>query len=75
MWIGSASSIGTVPHFQLVTTDGVVLGDRGLDRPDWPPGSVIDTGPDEPNLRVVGELDTENDDPELHFTVLVVERV
>jgi hypothetical protein len=36
---------------------------------------VIDTGPDEPNLRVVRELDTENDDPEMHFTVLVVEAV
>jgi hypothetical protein len=44
-------------------------------RPDWPPGSLIYTGPDEPNLRVVGELDTENDDPEMHFTVLVVKEV
>ena len=36
---------------------------------------MIYTGPDEPNLRVVRELDTENDDPEMHFTVLVVEEV
>jgi hypothetical protein len=35
--------------------------------PDWPPGSVIYTGPDEPNLRVVRILDTENDDPEMHL--------
>ena len=34
---------------------------------------MIHTGPDEPNLRVVDVLDTENDDPEMHFTVLVVE--
>jgi hypothetical protein len=27
------------------------------------------------NLRVVRELDTENDDPEMHFTVLVVEQL
>jgi hypothetical protein len=62
-----------VPHFQLVTTDGTVLGAGELGRPDWPPGSVIYTGPTEPNLRVVRELDTENDDPEMHFAVLIVE--
>jgi hypothetical protein len=62
-----------VPHFQLVTIDGDVLGGRELSGPDWPPGSVIYTGPSEPNLRVVRGLDTENDDPEMHFTVLVVE--
>jgi hypothetical protein len=45
-----------------VTTDGVVLGARELDRPDWPAGSVIYTGPDEPNLRVVDVLATEDDD-------------
>ena len=62
-----------VPHFQLVTIDGNVLGARELSGPHWPPGSVIYTGPDEPNLRVVRELDTENDDPEMRLTVLVVE--
>jgi hypothetical protein len=62
-------------HFQLVTTDGDVLGTRELGRPDWPPGRVILTGPDEPNLRVVDVLATENDDPDMHFTVLVVEEV
>jgi hypothetical protein len=62
-----------VPHFQLITVDGEVLGARELSGSDWPPGSVIDTGPNEPNLRVVRELDTGNDDPEMHFTVLVVE--
>ena len=62
-----------MPHFQLVTVDGIALGARELGRPDWPPGSVIYTGPDEPNLRVVRELDTENDNPEMHFAVLVFE--
>ena len=38
-----------------------------------PPGSVIYTGPSDPNLRVVREINTENHDPEMHFTVLVVE--
>jgi hypothetical protein len=28
-----------MPHFQLVTTDGDVLGARELGRPEWPPGS------------------------------------
>ena len=36
---------------------------------------MIDTGPDEPNLRVVDVLVTEDDDREMHFTVLVVEAV
>jgi hypothetical protein len=68
-------SLARVPHFQLVTVDGNVLGARELSGPDWPPGSVIYTGPNEPNLRVVRKLDTENNDPEMHFTVLVVEPV
>jgi hypothetical protein len=62
-----------MPHFQLVTIAGTVLGARELGGPDWPPGSVSYTGPDEPDLRVIRELDTERDDPEMHFTVLVVE--
>jgi hypothetical protein len=62
-------------HFQPLTTDDDALGARKLGRPDWPVGSVIYTGPDEPNLRVVDILDTENDDPEMHFKVLVVEEV
>jgi hypothetical protein len=45
-----------VLHFQLVTTDGDVLGARELGRPDWPPGSVIYTGPNDPNLRVVNVI-------------------
>jgi hypothetical protein len=40
-----------VPHFQLITVDGDVLGARELDGPDWPAGSVIFTGSTEPNLR------------------------
>jgi hypothetical protein len=62
-----------VPHFQLVAVDGAALGARKLGRPDWPPSSVIYTSPNEPNPRVVRELDTENDDPEMRCTVLVVE--
>jgi hypothetical protein len=34
---------------------------------------VIYTGPNEANLRVVDVLATDNDDPEMHFKVLVVE--
>jgi hypothetical protein len=63
-----------LPHFQLAKVDGTVLGARELGRPDWPPGSAIYTGPDEPKLRVVNVLDTDDDDddPE-RFKVLVVE--
>ena len=50
-----------------------MLGARELGRPDWPPGSVIHTGPDEPNLRVVREMDTGHDDDPEWFAVLVVE--
>jgi len=56
-----------------VTTDGTVLGTRELGRPDWPRGSVIYTGPNEPNLRVVDVLVTEDDDDPERFKVLVVE--
>ena len=45
-----------MPHFQIVTVDGDVLGARELGRPDWPLRSVIYTGPDEPNLRIVDVL-------------------
>jgi hypothetical protein len=64
-----------VPHFRLVTVEGTVLGARELDGADWPPGSLILGAAGEPNLRVVRELDTENDDPEIQFTVLVVKPV
>ena len=52
-----------------------MLAARHLGRPDWPPGSVIYTGPDEPNLRVVRILerdDERGEDPEW-FMVLAVE--
>jgi hypothetical protein len=62
-----------VPHFSLVMTDGTVLGARELGRPDWPPGSVIYTGRDEPDLRVVDVLPA--DDAERQFSVLVVAEV
>lgn len=52
-----------------------MLGARELDGADWPPGSLILGAAGEPNLRVVRELDTENDDPEIQFTVLVVKPV
>ena len=57
----------TVPRRRERATRGLPL------RADWPPSSVIYTGPNEPNLRVVDVLETESDDPEMHFTVLVVE--
>jgi hypothetical protein len=59
-----------MPHFQLVTTDGEALGPIELDRTDWPPGSVIDRSGDQPNLRVIDVIPS--DDPET-FTILVVE--
>ena len=52
-----------------------MLGARHLSRPHWPPGSVIYTGPDEPNMRVVREMDTGQDDDPEWFAVLVVEPV
>jgi hypothetical protein len=61
-----------VPHFQRVLADGEALGAIELSRPDWPDGSIIYRGGDEPNLRVVGRI--EPNDPE-GFTVLMVEPV
>ena len=58
-------------HFQLVTTHGEALRATELARPEWPPGSVIYRGGDEPNLRVVGRI--AGDDPET-YEVLVVGR-
>jgi len=34
-------ALACVPHFQLITVDGDVLGARELSGPDRPPGSVI----------------------------------
>jgi hypothetical protein len=64
-----------VSDFALVTVEGEALGPIRLDGPDSRPGSLIYTGPHEPNLRVVDVMATENDDPEKHFKVLVVEEV
>lgn len=61
-----------MPHFQLVTADGEALGAVHLGPPDWPPGSIIYRGGDQPNLRVVDMLDL--GDPE-KLTILVVEPV
>jgi hypothetical protein len=58
-----------MPRYALVTPDGDALGAVHLGRPDWPDGSIIYRG-NQPNLRVVGRIDTDN--PE-EFTVLVVE--
>ena len=55
-----------------MTVDGDVLGACELSGPDWPPGNVY-TCLNEPNRRVVRELDTKNDDSEMHFKVLVVD--
>ena len=59
-----------MPHFALVTTDGDALGTVELGQPDWPDGTIIYTG-DQPNLRVVARVAT--DDSEHGFDVLVVE--
>ena len=61
-----------MPHFHLRTADGETLARVELARPDWPKGSVIYRGRDEPNLRVIDLLS--GDDPE-RFDVLVVEPV
>lgn len=47
-------------HFTLVTVDGESLGAVELGRPDWPDGSIIYRG-DEPNLRVVGRIEDEDE--------------
>jgi hypothetical protein len=66
-----------MPQFPLVTVKGDILGARELDRPDWPRGSVIYTGQDEPNPRMVRvlERDDERDEDPEWFKVLVVEDV
>jgi hypothetical protein len=51
-----------MPHFPLVTV-GTVVRALELGRPDWPPGSVIYTGPEKPTSRVARVLETEEDDP------------
>jgi hypothetical protein len=59
-----------VTHFALVTSDGDTLGAVELARPDWPPGSVTYRGGDEPNLRVLDMIASDDSDT---FDVLVVE--
>jgi hypothetical protein len=59
-----------VPHYSLVTLEGVSLGSLELERADWRPGSVIHRGNDERDLRVVDVI--EADDPD-SFAVLVVD--
>jgi hypothetical protein len=66
---GAVSLAGT--RVALVTPDGDKLGAVELGRPDSPDGSIIYRG-DKPNLRVVGWLKADDDDPEL-FEVLIVE--
>jgi hypothetical protein len=61
-----------VPHFTLITREGDTLSAVELRGPDWPDGSIIYRGGDEPNLRVVGFIEPRA--PE-NFDVLVVERV
>jgi hypothetical protein len=59
-----------MPHYAVVTTDGVSLGTFELVDSDWQPGSTIYTGSSQPNLRVVDLL--EPGDPE-NFAILLVE--
>lgn len=63
-----------MPHFQVVTCDGDVLGaielwPTGAGTPNWPIGSVIHIGGDQ-EMRVTDTLAP--DDPEL-FEILFVE--
>ncbi len=57
-------------HFVLVTTDGDAVGTVELGQPDRPDRAIIYRS-DEPNLRVVGLVRT--DDSERGFDVLVVD--
>jgi hypothetical protein len=59
--------------FRLITPDGEPLGPIELQRPDWPAGSIIHRGGDQPNLRVLDVL-SGLDDPE-QLPTLVVEDV
>jgi hypothetical protein len=59
-----------MPHYVVVTSDGVSLGPFELVGSDVQPGTTILTGSGQPKLRVVDVLD--NDDPE-RFAILVVE--
>jgi hypothetical protein len=56
--------------FRIVTADGEPLGTVELQRPDWPPGSVIYRGRGKTNLRVVDGL-SGLDDPEQLPTLIV----
>jgi hypothetical protein len=47
-----------VPRYTLVGQDGESLGTVELGRPDWPVGSIIYRG-GQPNLRVVGRVDSD----------------
>jgi hypothetical protein len=58
-----------MPHYAAVTTDGVPLGDIRLNGYDWHHRSTIYTGPEQPNLRVVDVL--ESDDPDKAATLVV----
>jgi hypothetical protein len=57
-----------MPHYALVSTDGVPLRDMRLSGYDWQPGSTIYTGPEQATLRVV-DVPPSND-PE-KFAILV----
>ncbi len=59
---------------QLVREDGEALGPVELSRPDWPPGSIIHTRGDRPDLRVIEVVDAAEDDPE-QPPILVVQEV
>jgi hypothetical protein len=59
-----------MPHYAVVTADGVPLDDMRLNGYDWQPGSTIFTGPTEPNLRVVEVLESDDADK---AAILVVE--
>jgi hypothetical protein len=66
----------TLPHFSLVTLDGDSLGAVELELRDWAPGTVIDLGGTERQLRVLGRLTgaDHEDNPEV-LAILVVQEI
>ena len=66
-------TLGLVALFQIVTSHGERLGAVELCGPNWPIGSIIGRGPNEPNLRVVDRIAAHGSDHQSE--VLVVEPV
>jgi hypothetical protein len=63
-----------VPTFALVTPGGTTLGPCELDDDETGPVAII-RRPGEPDRRVIGFLDTDEEDGLTGFEVLIVERI